>query len=200
MEPQAGGEVTCLLQAWRGGDRSALDDLIPLLERELHKIAKHFMAVQPPGHTLQTTALVNEAYLRLVDAGRANWQDRSHFLAVCSQAMRHILVDHARARQAAKRGGGAEAAPLDEAWVVAPGPDADIVAIDEALTALAKVYPRKARVIELRFFGGLSVEETASALGVSPDTVMRDWRMARAWLAREIRREEAHGSRAAPED
>ena len=188
MQPEGGGDVTGLLQAWRGGDQAALDNLIPLLERELHRIAKHYMAAQPPGHTLQTTALVNEAYLRLIDAQRLSWHDRSHFLAVCSQIMRHVLVDHARARQAAKRGGAAEAAPLEEAWVASPEPDTDIVAIDEALGALAKLYPRKARVIELRFFGGLSVEETAAVLEVSQDTVMRDWRLARAWLARELRR------------
>jgi RNA polymerase sigma-70 factor (ECF subfamily) len=193
MQPQLGGDVTGLLHAWRGGDQAALDNLIPLLERELHRIAKHYMAAQPPGHTLQTTALVNEAYLRLIDAQRLSWHDRSHFLAVCSQIMRHVLVDHARARQAAKRGGSAEAAPLEEAWVASPEPDADIVAIDEALGALAKLYPRKARVIELRFFGGLSVEETAAVLEVSQDTVMRDWRLARSWLARELKQGKPHG-------
>ena len=194
MQLEERGDVTALLQAWKGGDKGALENLIPLLERELHKIAKHYMAVQPPGHTLQTTALVNEAYLRLIGGKQASWQDRAHFLAVCSQIMRHVLVDHARARQAAKRGGGAEAAPLEEAWVVSPEPDADVVAIDEALSALSKVYPRKARVIELRFFGGLSVEETAAVLEISQDTVMRDWRLARAWLARELRQEKPHGA------
>jgi RNA polymerase sigma factor (TIGR02999 family) len=158
------------------------------------------MAAQPPGHTLQTTALVNEAYLRLIDGKRASCHDRSHFLAVCSQIMRHILVDHERARQAAKRGGGAQAAPLEEAWVVSPEPDSDVVAIDEALTALSKVYPRKAKVIELRFFGGLSLEETAAVLEVSQDTVMRDWKLARAWLARELKRERSHGPRTIPAD
>jgi RNA polymerase sigma-70 factor, ECF subfamily len=200
MHPQPGGDVTGLLQAWRGGDQGALENLIPLLERELHRIAKHYMAAQPPGHTLQTTALVNEAYLRLIDGKRASCNDRSHFLAVCSQIMRHILVDHERARQAAKRGGGAEAAPLKEDWVVSPGPDSDVVAIDEALNALSKVYPRKARVIELRFFGGLSVEETAAVLEISQDTVLRDWRLARSWLARELRQEEPHGPAAVAED
>jgi RNA polymerase sigma factor (TIGR02999 family) len=156
------------------------------------------MAAQAPGHTLQTTALVNEAYLRLIDGKRASCHDRSHFLAVCSQIMRHVLVDHERARQAAKRGGGAAAAPLQADWVVSPEPDA--VAIDEALSALSKVYPRKARVIELRFFGGLSVEETAAVLEVSQDTVMRDWKFARAWLARELKRERFHGPGAIAED
>ena len=200
MQPQLGHDVTGLLQAWRGGDKHALDNLIPLLERELHRIAKHYMAVQPPGHTLQTTALVNEAYLRLIDAQRVGWHDRSHFLAVCSQIMRHVLVDHQRARQAAKRGGGAEAAPLEEAWVALPEPDADVVAIDEALNALSKVYPRKARVIELRFFGGLSVEETAAVLEISKDAVMRDWRLARAWLARELKHKTPDGPGAITED
>ena len=199
MQPEVGGDVTGLLQAWRGGDQAALDNLIPLLERELHRIAKHYMAAQPPGHTLQTTALVNEAYLRLIDAQRLSWHDRSHFLAVCSRIMRHVLVDHARARQAAKRGGAAGAAPLEEAWVASPEPGTDIVAIDEALGALAKLYPRKARVIELRFFGGLSVEETAGVLEVSKDTVMRDWRLARSWLARELKQEKPHGPRAIAE-
>jgi len=199
MEPQAGGEVTCLLQAWRGGDRSALDDLIPLLEKELHKIAGHYMAAQRPGHTLQTTALVNEAYLRLINAQRLSWRDRSHFLAVCSQIMRHVLVDHERARQAAKRGGSGQKVPLEEAWVASPEAETDLVALDEALSALAKDYPRKAQVIELRFFGGLSVEETAAVLEVSQDTVMRDWRMARAWLARQMRKEKADGPGASAE-
>jgi RNA polymerase sigma-70 factor, ECF subfamily len=200
MQPQGGYDVAGLLQAWRGGDQGALNNLIPLLERELHKIAKHHMAIQPPGHTLQTTALVNEAYLRLIDGKQASLRDRSHFLAVCSVIMRHVLVDHERARQAARRGGGAEAAPLEEAWLAAPEPDADIVAIDEALDALAGVYPRKARVIELRFFGGLSVEETASVLEVSEDTVLRDWRLARAWMARELKQTKTDGPGEIAED
>lgn len=186
-------DVTGLLRAWAGGDQGALTNLIPLLERELHGIAKHHMAAQPPGNTLQTTALVNEAYLRLVDGSRASYRDRSHFLAVCSQIMRHILVDHERTRRAAKRGGGAGAAPLEEAWAVSPEPDTDIIAIDEALDALSADYPRKAQVVELRFFGGLSVEETAAVLEVSEDTVMRDWRLARAWLARKLGRKGRHG-------
>jgi RNA polymerase sigma-70 factor (ECF subfamily) len=200
MEPQTGADVTGLLQAWRGGDRGALDNLIPLLERELHRIAKHYMAAQPPGHTLQTTALVNEAYLRLIDAQRVSWRDRLHFLAVCSQIMRHVLVDHERARRAAKRGGGGQGIPLEEAWVASPEPGTDLIAIDEALSALAKVYPRKARVVELRFFGGLSVEETAAVLEVSQDTVMRDWSLARAWLARKLRQERPDGPGAITED
>jgi RNA polymerase sigma factor (TIGR02999 family) len=199
MDPVGVCDVTSLLRAWTGGDRRALANLIPLLERELHGIAKHFMAAQPPGHSLQTTALVNEAYVRLVDGKRASYRDRSHFLAVCSQVMRHILVDHERARRAAKRGGGAKAVPLEEAWAVSPEPDADIVAIDGALDVLSTVYPRKARVVELRFFGGLSVEETAAVLEVSEDTVMRDWRLARAWLARKLGQKKRHGPRASAE-
>jgi RNA polymerase sigma factor (TIGR02999 family) len=151
------------------------------------------MTAQPPGHTLQTTALVNEAYLRLIDGTRATCRDRSHFLAVCSQIMRHILVDHERRRRAAKRGGGAGEAPLEEAWAISPEPDTDIIAIDQALDALSTVHPRNARVVELRFFCGLSVEETASALEVSEGTVMRDWRLARAWLARKLGRKGRHG-------
>lgn len=193
-EVQRDHDVTGLLLAWRGGDRRALEGLAPLLERELHRIAKHYMAAQPAGHTLQTTALVNEAYLRLIDARRVSWNDRSHFLAACSQIMRRILVDHARARGAAKRGGGAIVAPLEEAWVASVEPDTDVVAVDEALEALAKIDPRKAKVVELRFFGGLSVEETAAALEISEESVMRDWRLARAWLARELGKETSHGS------
>jgi RNA polymerase sigma factor (TIGR02999 family) len=192
-EAQKGHDVTGLLLAWRGGDGRALEGLLPLLDRELHRIAKHYMAGQPAGHTLQTTALVNEAYLHLIDAKRATWVDRSHFLAACSQIMRHILVDHARGRQAAKRGGGARVVPLEEAWVVSHEPDTDVVAVDEALEALAKIDPRKAKVVELRFFGGLSVGETAAALEISGESVMRDWRLARAWLARELGKEKPDG-------
>jgi RNA polymerase sigma factor (TIGR02999 family) len=157
------------------------------------------MAAQPVGHTLQTTALLNEAYLRLIEAKRVSWHDRTHFLAACSAIMRRILVDHARGRQAAKRGGGAHLAHLEEACAVAPEPDEDVVALDEALDALARTDPRKARVVELRFFGGLSVEETAAVLDISPDTVTRDWRLARAWLVRELSHKEAHGQGAMAE-
>ncbi len=193
-------DVTGLLLAWRGGDGRALEGLIPLLDRELHRIAKHHMAGQPAGHTLQTTALVNEAFLHLIEARRASWLDRSHFLAACSQIMRRILVDHARRRQAAKRGGGACVVPLEEAWVVSQEPDTDVVAVDEALDALAKIDPRKAKVVELRFFGGLSVEETAAVLEISGESVMRDWRLARAWLARELDKEKPDGPGSVAED
>ncbi len=200
MQPQGGHDVTGLLLAWGGGDRLALEALIPLLDRELHRIAGYHMAAQPAGHTLQTTALLNEAYLRLIEAKRVNWHNRTHFLAACSAIMRRILVDHARGRQAAKRGGGAHLAHLEEACVVAPEPDEDLVALDEALDALAKTDPRKAQVVELRFFGGLSVEETAAVLNVSQDTVTRDWRLARAWLARELSHKKPHGPGALAED
>jgi RNA polymerase sigma factor (TIGR02999 family) len=176
MQPQPGPDVTGLLQAWGAGDACALEALVPLLEKGLRRIARHHMAAQRPDHTLQTTALVKEAYLRLIDAKRASWHDRSHFLAACSQIMRRVLVDHARGRQAAKRGGGARVVPLEEAWVVSPKPDTDLVALDEALDALAENDPRKAKVVELRFFGGLSVEETATVLEISGESVMREHR------------------------
>ncbi|SPE35488.1 RNA polymerase, sigma-24 subunit, ECF subfamily [Candidatus Sulfopaludibacter sp. SbA6] len=188
-EDRRGADVTGLLQAWRAGDRHALEDLVPLLNRELHRIAKHQMAAQPRGHILQTTALVNEAYLHLIDARRASWLDRSHFIAACSQIMRNILVDHARERQAVKRGGGVLVASLEEAWVTAVEPDTDVVALDDALETLAKLDPRRAKVVELRFFGGLSVKETAAVLEISEESVLRDWRLARAWLARELSKE-----------
>lgn len=200
MQKQPSHDITGLLQAWRLGDASARELLIPLLQRELHRIASHHMAIQRPGHTLQTTALVNEAYLRLIDAKRVGWHDRSHFLAACSQIMRHILVDHARARKATKRGGGIAALPLEEACVVSPEPNTDLVALDEALDKLAKHDPRRAKVVEMRFFGGLSVEETAAALGISEESVLRDWRLARVWLARELRHGDRHGQRALAQD
>jgi RNA polymerase sigma-70 factor, ECF subfamily len=186
MQPQPGGDITGLLKAWGAGDACALEALVPLLEKELHRIARHYMADPHAGHTLQTTALVNEAYLRLIDSRRTGFHDRSHFLAACSRIMRSILVDRARARNAAKRGGDARNVPLEEAWVASPEPHTDLVALDDALESLAKVDARKAKVIELRFFGGLSVEETAAALAISQESVMRDWRLARAWLARKL--------------
>lgn len=172
---------------WGRGDDGALERLIPLVQRELHQIARRCMAGERPGHSLQATALVNEAYVRLVDGKVVAWHDRAHFLAVAARVMRHILVDHARARQYQKRGGQAARVTFDEALVVADEPRQDFVALDDALKALAAFDERKSRVIELRFFGGLSVEETASVLKVSPDTVMRDWRLAKVWLRREMR-------------
>jgi RNA polymerase sigma factor (TIGR02999 family) len=161
--------------------------LIPLVHRELHQIAQRCMAGENPGHSLQATALVNEAYLRLVDAKAVAWNDRAHFLAVAARVMRRILVDHARARYAQKRGGPATRVTFDEALVVTNEPRDDFVALDDALDALAKFDERKSRVIELRFFGGLTVEETASVVEVSPETVIRDWQLAKAWLRREMR-------------
>jgi RNA polymerase sigma factor (TIGR02999 family) len=179
--------VTALLLKWGTGDEAALQDLIPLVHRELHNIARRCMAGERPGNSLQATALVNEAFLRLVDVQRVNWQDRAHFLAMSARLMRRILVDHARRRRYQKRGGGAARVTFDEALMVGEVPGQDVIALDDALEALAKFDERKSKVVELRFFGGLSVEETASVLKVSPDTVMRDWRLAKAWLLREMR-------------
>jgi RNA polymerase sigma factor (TIGR02999 family) len=179
-------EVTQLLQAWGEGDRAALDRLMPMVYQELRRIAKRNMARERPGHTLQTTALVNEVYLRLVDEQKVTWQDRAHFFAICARTMRRILVDFARSRRYQKRGGGEAPISLEESLVISGRPGADLVALDDALSSLAALDPRKSQVIELRFFGGLSVEETAEALKISPETVMRDWKMAKAWLYREL--------------
>ncbi len=176
---------------WGQGDEGALERLIPLVHHELHRIARRCMAGERVGHSLQATALVNAAYVRLVDGQAVEWNDRAHFLAVCARVMRRILVDHARARHYQKRGGHAAKVTFDEALVVTEEPRQDYVALDDALQALAKFDERKSRVIEMRFFGGLSVEETASVLKVSPDTVMRDWRLAKVWLRREMRGHDA---------
>jgi RNA polymerase sigma factor (TIGR02999 family) len=183
-------EITQLLLAWRNGDSSALDKLMPLVYEELRGLAKHYMAAERPGHTLQTTALINEAYLRLIDHKEMRWQNRAHFFGVAAQAMRRVLVDHARTRDAAKRGGGTPKASLEDAAVI-PERSVDLIALDEALNDLATLDPRKSRMVELRYFGGLSVEETAEVLGVSPVTVMRDWSAAKAWLLRAISRRQA---------
>jgi RNA polymerase sigma-70 factor, ECF subfamily len=180
------GAVTELLRAWSDGDDGALERLLPLVEAELRRMARGYMARERSGHTLQTTALVNEAFLRLTDARRVRWQDRAHFLGISARLMRRVLVDHARARGYLKRGGGAERVTLHEGLVAAPDPALDVVALDRALEALAKVDARKSRIVELRFFGGLSVEETAEVVHVSPDTVKRDWRLAKLWLLREL--------------
>lgn len=182
-------EVTALLLAWGQGDATALEKLTPLVYQELHRLARGYMRGERPEHLLQTTALVNEAYLRLIDQEKTDWKNRAHFFAFSAHLMRQILVDFARAQRNLKRGGAVQKVALDEALDFAKLPEADLVALDDALTALAKVDPRKSRVIELRFFGGLSVEETAEALRVSPDTVMRDWRLAKMWLLREISKE-----------
>jgi RNA polymerase sigma-70 factor (ECF subfamily) len=177
--------VTGLLLAWRGGDEAALEQLVPLVHEELRRIARGCMRGERAGHSLQATALVNEAYLRLIGAQQVDWQNRVHFLAVSARLMRRILVDFARSKKYQKRGGGAQAVTLDEALIVAE-PGKDLVALDEALDALAKMDERKAKVVEMRFFGGLTVDEVAEALRVAPNTVIRDWNFARAWLRREL--------------
>jgi RNA polymerase sigma factor (TIGR02999 family) len=174
------------LVAWSQGDRAALDDLVPLVESELKLLAHRYLRRERADHTLLTTALVNEAYLRLVDQRAANWQSRAHFFGIAAQLMRRILTDHARKVASAKRGGGAHKVPLDEACVLSPERAAELVALDDALTALARVDARKGRVVELRYFGGLSVEETAEVLGLHPDSVTREWRRAKAFLRREL--------------
>lgn len=179
-------EVTQLLQAWSEGDEQALGRLIPLVHKELHRLARRYMAGESPGHTLQTTALVNEAYLRLVDVKNVSWQNRAHFFGVSAQLMRRILVDLARSRHAVKRGGHANALSFEEALIASPERSADVVALDDALKVLASIDPRRSRVVELRFFGGLSVAEAAEVLKISPETVMHDWKLAKAWLLREL--------------
>lgn len=189
MSDQPPGDVTELLLAWGRGSEDALARLTPLVHEELRRVARRHMEGERPGHALQTTALVNEAYLKLVDSSRVRWQNRTHFLAVASQLMRRILVDVARSRGYQKRGGQWQQVTLHDWAAVSPGPDPDLVALDEALDRLEKIDPRKVKVIEMRFFAGLSLEETAEALQVSADTVGRDWSAARAWLRRELTRE-----------
>ncbi len=186
MGASSPGRVTELLRAWSDGDEQALAQLMPLVEAELRRLARVYMSRERRGHTLQPTALVNEAFLRLADARALRWQDRAHFLGISARLMRHVLVDHARAHGYQKRGGGAQRVTLDEALLHSPAPSLDILAIDRALDALAAVDERKSRVIELRFFGGLSVEETAEVLHLSNDTIKRDWRLAKLWLLREL--------------
>ncbi|MBV8906631.1 MAG: sigma-70 family RNA polymerase sigma factor [Acidobacteriia bacterium] len=178
-------DISVLLRAWSDGDSSALDKLTPIVYQELHRLARRYMRRERSGHSLQTTALVNEAYMRLVDYKGMKWQNRAHFFAVSAQLMRRILVEHARRRNL-KRGGQAPRVSLEEAAFVGGEPDADLVALDDAMNSLARIDPRKVQVVEMRFFGGLSVEETAEVLKVSTVTVKRDWRAARAWLYREL--------------
>jgi RNA polymerase sigma-70 factor, ECF subfamily len=179
-------QVTELLEAWGAGDQSALQRLVPLVQGELHRIARACMAGERAGHSLQATALVNEAYMRMVDVQHVNWQNRAHFLAMAARLMRRVLVDHARSKNYQKRGGDVVRITLDEMTLGGVEPMRELLALDDALDVLAKVDERKSKVVELRFFGGLSVEETASVLGVSVDTVMRDWKLARVWLLREL--------------
>ncbi|MGA2262647.1 MAG: sigma-70 family RNA polymerase sigma factor [Acidobacteriota bacterium] len=181
-------EVTCLLHAWVGGDRAALDRLIPLVYDELHRLAHIYMTRECPGHTLQSSALANEAYLRLVDADQVEWKNRAHFFAISANVMRRILVEFARARRSRKRGGNAHHVAFEEGRIASPGRDSDLIALDDALHALAAIDPREAKVVELRFFGGLSAEETAEVLKVSSKTMLREWEHAKVWLARELKR------------
>jgi RNA polymerase sigma-70 factor, ECF subfamily len=187
-------DVTGLLIAWGRGDEDALRRLTPLVYRELRQAARRYMAGERPGHLLQTTALINETYLRLVGAQKVSWQNRSHFLAICAQLMRRILTDFARSRQYQKRSGKVTRVSFDEALLVSPQKDTDLAALDEAMNKLAAMDERKSRVVEMRFFGGLDVKETAEVLKVSPDTVMRDWKMAKVWLLRELSGDESCGS------
>jgi len=179
-------QVTQLLIAWGGGDQTARDELMPLVYEELRRLAHKYISRERPGHTLQTSALLNEAYLRLVDQKTIQWQDRAHFFGIAARLMRQVLVDYARKRQYAKRGGNAHQVPLDEAMIVSEERAADVVALDDALKNLAESDPRQSQIVELRFFGGLSIEETAEVLAVSPGTVMRDWTLAKAWLRRAV--------------
>lgn len=185
MDPAHTPDITGLLHAWKAGDRDALERLASILYDELHRTAAHYMRRERGGHTLQTTAVVNEAYLRLAGL-RLEYNDRVHFFAVAAETMRRVLVDHARARGAVKRGAGGEAIALEDSRIAFPDRSGEVIALDDALHELAKRDPRKARVVELRFFGGLTVEETAMALEVSPQTVLRDWSLSKAWLMREL--------------
>lgn len=186
MTPPMAPDVTRLLVAWGDGDGEALDRLMPLVYGELRRLAARHMRRERSGHTLQTTALIHEVYLRLIGQRQVRWQNRAHFFAICAQLMRRIVVDHARRGQRAKRGGAAERLSLDHAVLLTPGQSAEVVALDEALERLAKIDGRKSRVIEMRYFGGLSVDEAAAALGVSENTVIRDFGLAKAWLRREL--------------
>ena len=179
-------EVTQLLIEWTDGNQAARDELMPLVYEELRRLAHRYMGRERPGHTLQTSGLVNEAFLRLVDQTNVHWKNRAHFFAIAAQIMRRILVDYARSRRYAKRGGGARQVSLDEGLIVSEGRSAEVVELDDALKGLAAIDQRKSQIVELRFFGGLSIEETAEVLGVSPGTVMRDWTLAKAWLRKEM--------------
>ena len=194
MTLRSGHEITQLLKAWTAGDEQALEKLAPVVYQELHRVARRCMAGQKPGHPLQTTDLVNEAYLRLVNCSQMNWQHRAHFFAMSAQLMRRILIDIARSRGYQKRGGGVGPLSLDEAPTVSNEPDKNLVALDDALKELAAVDGRKSKVVELRFFGGLSIKETAEVLKVSVETVVRDWRLAKIWLLRELSEGNPHGS------
>ena len=188
MPQPASQEVTKLLLAWRQGKQEALDELMPIVYEELRRQAHHYILGERRGHSLQTTALINETYLRLLDCSKVSWKNRTHFFAVTAQMMRRILVDYARAHRYQKRGGGLKKIPLDQNQIPSIGRDPDLIALDEALKALAEIDDRRSRIVELRFFGGLSIEETAEVLGVCADTVVRDWRLAKTWLAHEMKK------------
>jgi len=192
--PTTDHEISNLLKAWSSGDEHALEKLTPLVYAELHRAAHRYMMGERSEHTLQTTALINELYLRLVDFQQVDWQNRAHFFGICAQLMRRILVDFARARSSQKRAGDIPILPLDQELVVSGEPQPDLVALDDALKSLAAVDERKSRVVELRFFAGLNVQETAEVLRVSCETVMRDWKLAKAWLFRELSQESRNGS------
>jgi RNA polymerase sigma factor (TIGR02999 family) len=194
MTTSSTDDVTGLLMAWGRGDEDALRKLTPLVYRELRQAARRYMAGERPGHVLQTTALIHETYLRLVGVQKVSWQDRAHFIAMCAQLMRRILTDFARSRRYQKRSGRVTRVSFDEALLVSPQKDTDLAALDEAMNKLACMDERKSRVVEMRFFGGLDVKETAEVLKVSPDTVMRDWKMAKVWLLRELSGDESCGS------
>jgi RNA polymerase sigma factor (TIGR02999 family) len=186
MSALSSSEITQLLHAWRGGNQLALEQLTEIVYNELHRMAQRYMAHEKSGHTLQATALIGEVYLRLIKANEVEWQDRAHFFAVCAQLMRRILTDFARSRGFQKRGAGAPHIPLDEAMVISAEPAIDLVALEQALSRLGETDLRKSKVVELRFFGGLTIEQTAEVLQISPETVTRDWSVARAWLLREM--------------
>ncbi len=186
------GEVSRLLKKWSDGDQAALDKLIPLVYDELHRMAKRYMGRQHPGRTMQTTALIHEAYLRLVGQPDKRWENRAHFFAVGAQAMRHVLIDYARSQLCVKRGEGVRPLSLDESAVVPNERAMELIALDEALRELTALHARQSKVVELRFFGGLTVQETADVLKLSPDTILRDWRMAKAWLYRALSRKETN--------
>jgi RNA polymerase sigma factor (TIGR02999 family) len=180
------GEITRLLRAWSQGDQTALDELVPCVYKELHRVAHRYMSREPRGHTLQTAALINETYVRLIDIGDKNWQNRAQFFGVCARLMRQILTDFARTRLSKKRGRGFQRISLDESLEMSVEPRSDLVALNDALNRLAAIDPRKSQVVELRFFGGLTAEEAAEVLKVSPETVLRDWKLAKVWLHREL--------------
>ena len=184
-------EITRLLLSWNDGDQMALDKLVPLVEAELRRLARTYMNRERAGHTLQTTALINEAYVRLIDSHSVQWQSRAHFYGIAAQVMRRVLVDSARKRNYRKRGGGSHQITFNETLAITPAEDPNVLALDEALNELARIDERKARVVEMRFFGGLSEKETAVALSVSPETARRDWRLAKSWLLRQLSQESA---------